>query len=140
MGFKVGDTAEYTQTLTEAQVALFVGATGDHNPLHLDEVYARKTRFKGRIVHGLLTAGLISTAIGTKLPGTGAVYLGQTLRFHRPVYLGDTVTARLEVTGVKERPGGQILTLRTLCLNHKGEVVIEGEATVLYEVAGKEEA
>lgn len=134
MRFKVGDRASYTQTLSEAHVALFVGAVGDTNPLHVDAAYAAQSRFGQRIAHGLLVAGLISTVIGTKLPGIGAIYLGQTLRFLKPTFLGDTVTATAVLKEIRPRAkGGYILTLETFCENQRGERVIEGEAQVLYE-------
>lgn len=134
MKFKVGDKASYTQTISETHVALFVGAVGDTNPLHVDEAYAQGSRFGRRIAQGILVAGLISTVIGAKLPGTGAVYLSQTLRFLKPTYLGDTITATVTVKGVREREkGGFVLTLDTVCTNQRGETVIEGEAVVLYE-------
>jgi len=132
--FKVGDKASYTQTISEAHVALFVGAVGDTNPLHVDEAYAQGSRFGRRVAQGILVAGLISTVIGTKLPGTGAIYLSQTLRFLKPTYLGDTVTATAVVKSIREREkGGLVLTLETICENQRGERVIEGEAVVLYE-------
>lgn len=131
MKFKVGDTASYTQTISEAHVALFIGAVGDTNPLHVDAEYAKKSRFEARIAQGILVAGLISTAIGTRLPGPGAIYLGQSLRFLKPTYLGDTITATVTVRAI--RPDKPILSLETVCTNQKGERVIEGEATVLYE-------
>lgn len=87
MKFQVGDSASYTQTVSEAHVALFIGAVGDTNPLHVDSEYAQKSRFGARIAQGILVAGLISTAIGTRLPGPGAIYLGQSLRFLKPTYL-----------------------------------------------------
>lgn len=131
MKFRVGETASYTQTLNEAHVALFIGAVGDTNPLHVDAEYAQKSRFGARIAQGILVAGLISTAIGTKLPGPGAIYLGQSLRFLKPTYLGDTITATVTVRAIRaDKP---ILVLETVCTNQKGERVIEGEATVLYE-------
>ncbi len=131
MKFQVGDSASYTQTLSEAHVTLFIGAVGDTNPLHVDAEYARRSRFGARIAQGILVAGLISTAIGTKLPGPGAIYLGQSLRFLKPTYLGDTITATVTVRAI--RPDKPILSLETVCTNQKGERVIEGEATVLYE-------
>jgi 3-hydroxybutyryl-CoA dehydratase len=106
MRFRVGDRASYTQTISEAHVALFVGAVGDTNPLHVDEAYAKRSRFGGRIAQGILVAGLISTVIGTRLPGVGAIYLGQTLRFLKPVYLGDTITATAVLKAVREREKG----------------------------------
>ena len=134
MRFRVGDRASYTQTISEVHVALFVGAVGDTNPLHVDEAYAKRSRFGGRIAQGILVAGLISTVIGTRLPGVGAIYLGQTLRFLKPVYLGDTITATAVVKAVRDREkGGYVLTLDTFCENERGERVLEGEATVLYE-------
>ncbi|MCX7848898.1 MaoC family dehydratase [Thermus sp.] len=140
MRFQVGDKASYTQTLSEAHVALFVGAVGDTNPLHVDEVYAQGSRFGGRIAQGILVAGLISTVIGTKLPGRGAIYLSQTLRFLKPTRLGDTVTATAVVKAVREREkGGVVLTLDTFCENQRGERVLEGEAVVLYEAEGEPE-
>ena len=131
---RAADPEIYTQTLSEAHVALFVGAVGDTNPLHVDEAYAKRSRFGGRIAQGILVAGLISTVIGTKLPGVGAIYLSQTLRFLKPTYLGDTITATAIVKAVREREkGGYVLTLETFCENQRGERVIEGEAVVLYE-------
>lgn len=131
MKFKVGDSGYYSQTISEANIAMFIGAVGDTNPLHVDAEFARKTRFGERIAQGILVAGLISTCIGTKLPGVGAVYLGQSLKFLRPSKIGDTITATVTVKAIREdKP---ILTLETLCTNQHGEKVIEGEATVLYE-------
>lgn len=131
MKFKVGDSASYSQTIGEAHIAQFIGAVGDTNPLHVDAEYAKQSRFGARIAQGILVAGLISTAIGTKLPGVGAVYLGQSLRFLKPTYIGDTITASIRVKSIREdKP---ILSLETLCTNQRGERVIEGEATVLYE-------
>ncbi|MER3461878.1 MAG: enoyl-CoA hydratase [Armatimonadota bacterium] len=131
MRFNVGDSASYSQTISEANIAMFVGAVGDTNPLHVDAEYAKRSRFGARIAQGILVAGLISTCIGTKLPGVGAVYLGQSLKFLRPTHVGDTITATVTVTAVREDK--LILTLQTVCTNQRGERVIEGEATVLYE-------
>lgn len=131
MKFKVGDSASYSQTIGEAQIAQFVGAVGDTNPLHVDAEFARKSRFGQRVAQGILVAGLISTAIGTRLPGVGAVYLGQNLRFVKPTFIGDTITATITVTAI--RPDKPILTLETVCTNQRGEQVITGEATVLYQ-------
>jgi len=129
--FKVGDSGSYSQTISEASIAHFVGAVGDTNPLHLDAEYAKNSRFGQRIAQGVLVAGLISTVLGTKLPGVGTMYLGQNLKFLKPTYIGDTITATVRVKAIREdKP---ILTLETLCTNQRGERVIEGEATVLYE-------
>ncbi|RMF36009.1 MAG: MaoC family dehydratase [Chloroflexi bacterium] len=127
--FQVGERASLTRTITEDDVIAFARLTGDTNPLHLDEAYARTTRFGRRIAHGLLTAGLISALLGTELPGPGAIYLEQRLRFTRPVYLGDTVTATVEVLSFREEKG--VLTLRTDCFNQEGEPVLTGEAVLL---------
>lgn len=125
----VGQTAETSTPVTAYQVELFAEATGDRNPVHLDEEAARRTQFGGRIAHGMLTAGFVSAALASKLPGPGSVYLGQTLRFTRPVRIGDTVTVRLEVLEViaeKRR-----VRLATTCTNQNGETVLQGEATVM---------
>lgn len=124
----VGRSAEMSKTITEADVVLFAGVTGDFNPVHVDEEAARHTRFGGRIAHGMLTAGLVSAVLGTRLPGPGAIYVGQTLRFTAPVRIGDTVRARVEVTErIAER---RRLVLSTTCRNQRGETVLEGEATL----------
>ena len=124
-----GVSAETSTTITAREIDLFAEATGDRNPVHLDEEFAATTQFGGRIAHGMLTAGLVSAAIASKLPGPGSIYLGQTLRFTKPVRLGDTVTVRLEVIEVitaKRR-----VRLATTCTNQNGETVLDGEATVM---------
>jgi 3-hydroxybutyryl-CoA dehydratase len=126
---RVGQAAEFAKTITEADVVLFAGVTGDFNPLHVNQVAAEASRFGGRIAHGMLTASLISTVIGMHLPGPGCVYLGQTLRFARPVRIGDTITARAEV--VELIAAKRRLRLATICTNQDGETVLDGEATVL---------
>jgi 3-hydroxybutyryl-CoA dehydratase len=125
----MGQTAEFTKTVTETDVVLYAGITGDFNPMHVDEVAASKTRFGSRIAHGMLSAGFISAGIGMRLPGPGAVYMGQTLRFTKPVRIGDTVTARLEV--IELIPEKKRLKLSTQCTNQDGVVLIEGEATIM---------
>jgi 3-hydroxybutyryl-CoA dehydratase len=131
MNIRVGDTAEFSKTITDADVRVFADLTGDHNPVHLDEDYASNTRFKRRVAHGMLTASLISSVLANKLPGEGTVYLSQSLKFVAPVYLDDTVTARVTVTDVREdKP---IATLETVCLNQRGETLVKGEAVVLFE-------
>jgi 3-hydroxybutyryl-CoA dehydratase len=129
MQFKIGDTASLSKTITEADIQAFADVTGDHNPIHLDEEFAAQSRFGRRIVHGMLSASLISAAIANKLPGEGSIYLAQTLRFVLPVFLGDEITARVTVIDV--RPDKPILKLQTLCINQHGQTVIDGEATVL---------
>jgi len=126
---RVGQRAVLSRTIAQADIQAFAAITGDDNPLHLDEAFARSSRFGRPIAHGLLAAGLISAALGTCLPGPGAIYLSQTLAFRRPVYPGDTVTATVEVTAYREDKG--IVTLRTTCTNQAGETVIEGEAVLL---------
>ena len=125
----MGDTAEATKSITEADIERFASLTGDHNPIHLDEAFAKTTRFGGRIAHGMLTASLISSVLANKLPGRGSVYLGQTLQFVSPVFPGDEVTARVTVKGVREDK--KIVKLETICVNQRSEIVIRGEATVL---------
>jgi 3-hydroxybutyryl-CoA dehydratase len=120
-----------TKTITEADVETFASLTGDRNPVHVDQAYAARTRFGGRIAHGLLTAGLISTVLGMHLPGPGAIYLSQSLRFRRPVRIGDAITAEAEV--VAYDPDRRRLTLRTTWTNQHGEVVLDGEAVVLLD-------
>ncbi|MGO4999072.1 MaoC family dehydratase [Oceanisphaera sp. W20_SRM_FM3] len=124
---KVGMTASYSQTITDADVKAFAGVSGDHNPVHLSEEYAKDSRFKDRIAHGLLTASFFSAIFGTKLPGEGCVYAGQNLQFKRPVYLGDTVIAKVTVTAVdvlKKR-----VTFKTVC-TVKGKPVTTGTAEI----------
>jgi 3-hydroxybutyryl-CoA dehydratase len=123
-----GMTAETAKTITEADILLFAAVSTDTNPVHIDAEAAAKSQFGQRIAHGMLSAGLISAVLGTRLPGPGTIYLGQTLRFRAPVKIGDTVTARVEVTSVdmaKKR-----VTLKTECYV-AGKVVIEGEAVVM---------
>ena len=129
MKLNVGDTAEITRTIVESDIEAFADVTGDRNPVHLDDEFAKNTRFGRRIAHGMLTASLISSVLANQLPGEGSVYLGQTLQFVMPVFPGDEVTARVTVIEVREnRP---IVKLETLCVNQRGETVIRGEATVL---------
>jgi len=129
MKFKPGDTASLSRTISDDDIRAFADATGDRNPLHLDEEFAKQTRFGRRIAHGMLSASLISAVIANELPGQGSIYLGQTLQFVAPVFPGDTVTARVTVSAIREdKP---ILKLETVCANQRNEVVIRGEATVL---------
>ena len=129
MKFKPGDTASLSKTISDDDIRAFAEASGDHNPLHLDEEFAKGTRFGRRIAHGMLSASLISAVIANELPGEGSIYLGQTLQFVAPVFLDDTVTACVTVSAIREdKP---ILKLETVCTNQRNEVVIRGEATVL---------
>lgn len=125
---KLGQTALYARTVTEADIVLFAGISGDTNPVHINEEFASETMFAGRIAHGMLTASFISTVIGTRLPGPGAIYVTQTLRFKAPVRIGDTVNARATVTElVPEKRRATLSTVVTVA----GKVVLEGEAVVL---------
>src|SRR3712207_3618923 len=126
---EVGQTADFTKTVTEADVVMFAGITGDLNPAHVDQVWAEASRFGGRIAHGMLSAGFISTVLAMKLPGPGTIYLQQSLRFTKPVKIGDTVTARVEV--LETIPQKRRVRLATTVANHHGETVIEGEAVVM---------
>lgn len=133
MPFTVGSKAAFSKPISERDVATFAEISGDKNPLHLDDKFAKATRFGACIAHGALTFGVISAVLGTLLPGPGTVYLAQSLKFLRPVYFDDTITATVEITGI--RPGEGIITLKTDCVNQRGEKVAEGEATVFHEDA-----
>lgn len=122
----VGDTAEFTKTISEADIYMFAGVTGDLNPFHVNEEYAKQTFFKGRIAHGMLLAGFISTVVGCHLPGPGAIYVKQDLEFLAPARIGDTITAKVVVTEVMEEENRIILD--TFCLNQDGEKVLDGRA------------
>ena len=124
----VGMTAGFAKTVTDADIVLFAGISGDTNPVHLDDEYAAGTPFKGRIAHGMLTAAFISAVLGTILPGPGAIYMSQSLRFKAPVRPGDTVRARARVTAID--PQRRRVTLETLC-TVGGTTVAEGEALVM---------
>lgn len=126
--FKIGQKASLEKVFTDEDVRTFAKISLDSNPVHLDDAYAKETMFKGRIVHGFLTGSLISAIIGTILPGEGTIYLNQTMNFRKPVRIGETVKATVEVVGIRE--GKNILTLNTYCENSHGEIVIEGDAVV----------
>lgn len=124
----VGDSDRFSKTVTETDIYLFAGITGDLNPAHIDEAYAQGTFFKKRIAHGMLSAGFISTVIGMRLPGPGSVYMQQSLSFMAPVYIGDTVTAIAEV--VEKLEEKKRVKLKTTCVNQDGVEVLTGEALV----------
>ncbi|MBT3187768.1 MAG: MaoC family dehydratase [Anaerolineae bacterium] len=126
---KVGDSASITKSFSDEDVRKFAEISGDKNPVHLDDEYAAQTQFKKRLVHGMLTAGLISAVLGTELPGEGSIYLSQSINFQAPVFIGDTITAT--VTVIKIREGKPIITLETICKNQDDLVVIKGEAVLL---------
>jgi len=124
-----GDAAELTRVVADEDVAGFIDAVGDDNPVHSDPAYAATTMFKAPIAPGLFTAGLISAVIGTKLPGPGAIYLSQTLTFTKPVFVGDTITARVDVAAIVRDKNR--LRLVTSCVNQRSEKVLAGEAWVM---------
>lgn len=130
-GFEIGERARIAKKVTEDDIDLFAKITGDYNPVHIDLEFARRTRFKERIAHGMLSAGLISAVLGTKLPGPGCIYLSQSLKFLHPVRIGDTLTAEVEVSSWD--PAKRIVRLNTRCLNQAGEDVVIGEAVLLVE-------
>lgn len=127
---EVGATAEYSRTVTKDDIIAFAEISGDDNPVHLDEEYAAGTVFKGRIAHGILSLSFISTVLGTKLPGPGCIYLEQNSKFKKPVYPGDTVTAKVEVLEYDPKTGKA--SLATTCYNQDGALLIEGSARILF--------
>lgn len=124
---KVGDSAVITNTVTEDKIILFAQASGDHNPLHLNEDYANKSIFRKRVAHGMLSASFISAVLGTTLPGEGSIYLSQTLNFIKPVYINDTITTEVSVVSISNN----IALLHTTCKNQEMQIVTKGEAKVL---------
>jgi acyl dehydratase len=132
--FPIGAQARLSRTIGLDDIQRMADITGDTNPIHLDNDFARKTRFHGRIAHGLFAAGLISAVLGTRLPGPGAVYLSQTLDFRHPVRAGDTLTAEVEVTGWQSEK--RRITLHTRCFNQQGQDVVIGEAVLLVDRIG----
>jgi 3-hydroxybutyryl-CoA dehydratase len=124
----VGMAAEFSKTVTEAEISGFAEISGDFNPVHIDEEYAKTTMFKGRIAHGMLSAAFISTTLGTRLPGPGCIYVNQSLKFKAPVRIGDTVCTRVEVLALV--PEKKFVTLKTTCTVN-GKVVLDGEATMM---------
>jgi 3-hydroxybutyryl-CoA dehydratase len=124
----VGDSEEFSKTVSESDIYLFAGVTGDCNPAHINEQFAARTFFKTRIAHGLLTAGFVSTVIGCKLPGPGTIYIKQELNFRAPVRIGDTITARAEI--IEITPEKNRIRLKTIAVNQDGTVVLDGEAVV----------
>ena len=131
--YSIGDFAEMSKVISEEDIFLFAGITGDRNPVHISREFAAQTRFGERIAHGILVAGLVSAVIGMKLPGPGCIYVSQTLNFLRPVKIGDEITARAEVADVVS---GKRLRLRTQCFNQRKELVLDGEAVIVPPPAG----
>lgn len=129
MTLQLGVTASRTRTITDEAIRAFAQASGDTNSIHLDEAYAATTPFGRRIAHGMLTASIISAILGNDLPGVGTIYLGQDVKFKAPVFIGDTVTATVEL--IKYREDKRIATFRTTVTNQDGVLVVEGEAVVI---------
>lgn len=124
----IGESAEFSKTLSESDIYLFAGLSGDLNPFHINEEYAKNTFFKGRIAHGMLLAGFISTVVGCYLPGPGAIYVSQELRFLAPARIGDTITAKAVVQEMDTDKNRVVL--HTTCTNQEGTVVVDGKAVV----------
>jgi len=129
----VGQSAHRARVVTEADIEAFAAVTGDTNPVHMDEAYAAASPFKGRIAHGMLSAGYISAVLGVDLPGPGAIYLSQSLRFRRPVRIGDTVEARVTVVAIDAEQAR--VSLETVC-SVQGKPVVDGEAVVMVSRRG----
>lgn len=128
MGFEIGEVASFSRTITETDFIIFAGLSGDFNPIHMDAEYAKGTFFGERISHGLLTASLLSRLLGMHLPGPGSVYVSQTISFSKPVYIGDTITAKAEV--IEFNKAKRLLTLKTTCVNQEEIVVLDGEGVM----------
>lgn len=136
LGVQVGDVCEFSREVVEQDIVDFARVSGDSQPLHLDEDFAAKSRFGGRIAHGMLSAGYISALLGTRLaPDAIAIYLSQSLRFLRPVKIGDTITVRGEVKSVD--PEKRFVTVQTDCFNQEGKPVLSGEAVVMLDEVAK---
>ena len=129
MDVKVGDTFSTSREVTDELVRKFAEVSGDYNPIHLDEEFAKNTRFGRRIAHGMLSGAFISAVLGNEFRHRKIVYLSQTMRFVAPVYIGDTVTATGTVTAIREDKG--IVKLDTICTNQNGEMLVKGEAAVM---------
>ena len=129
--YYVGERASLTKTVTESDVTTFADLIGDHNPIHTDEEYARQSRFGRRVAHGVFAGGLISAVLGNKLPGPGSIYLSQQLEFLAPVFIGDTITAVVEV--VSWRPEKRIITFKTDAYNQEEERVVTGQSVLMVE-------
>ncbi|HEX2620082.1 MAG TPA: MaoC family dehydratase [Phototrophicaceae bacterium] len=129
MEIKIGDTFSRTTVMTDERIRNYAEACGDTNSVHLDDEYAKTTRFGKRIAHGMLTASLISAILGNDYPGVGTIYLSQTAKFKAPVFIDDAITAAVEVTAYREDK--RIVTLKTTCTNQDGVLVVEGEAVVI---------
>lgn len=134
MNFFVGQTAAFSRTVTETDIVMFAGLSGDYNPVHVDKEYAVETRFGLRIAHGLLTTSFLSRLLGMELPGKGSVYLEQSLKFLAPVFIGDTITASAEILEIDQDRG--ILRLETICRKQDNTIVLKGEAKMMMPKEG----
>lgn len=126
---KIGDTFSTTREITDELIRDFARVSGDHNPIHLDEEFAKSTRFGRRIAHGMLSGAFISAVLGNEFNSRKIVYLSQTMRFTAPVFIGDTITTTATVTAIREERG--IVTMTTECRNQNGEVTLTGESKVM---------
>ncbi len=126
---ELGQSAELNRTITEEDIRIFAELSGDHNPIHIDEEFAKNTIFKGRIAHGILSTAFISTLLASDLPGPGSIYLSQSVVFKRPVRINDTLTAKVEV--IEKIDDKQQIKLKTTCVNQDGKLIIDGEALVM---------
>lgn len=126
---KLGDKASFSKTITDADVTIFAGLTGDFNPVHIDSVYAKNTIFKNRIAHGMLGGSLVSTVLGTRLPGPGTIFMEQNLKFKMPVYIGDTLTVEVIFKEVLNSKKG-VIKLENQISNQEGSIVTEGYSIV----------
>lgn len=129
--FVIGETASLTKKITDNDIYEFADLVGDHNPVHVDDAFASKTRFGRRIAHGMWGGALISSVLGTRLPGPGTIFLSQNLKFLSPVFPGDTITAQVTLINIREEKS--IYTFETICKNQDEKLVIKGEAVVLLE-------
>mgnify|MGYP001027201912 CR=1 FL=1 len=125
----LGDKASFQKTISESDVYLYAGITGDINPAHINEEVSKDTMFKGRVAHGMLTAGLVSAVLGVHLPGPGTIYLSQELKFTAPVKFGDTIKAEVEV--IEKIDEKNRIKLSTICTNQNQDIVLKGVATVM---------
>jgi 3-hydroxybutyryl-CoA dehydratase len=127
MQYSIGDKAAFSKTISESDIYQFAGITGDFNPMHINEEYAKGTRFGKRIAHGMLTSSFICTVLGMKLPGPGTIHISQQLEFLKPVYIGDTITVNMEITEVLEKG---FLKIRSSISNQNNEMVVDGFSVV----------
>lgn len=129
MDLKIGDTFTITREITDDLVRAFAEVSGDHNPIHLDDEYAKQTRFGRRIAHGMLSGAFISAVLGNEFRGLTIVYLSQSMRFTAPTFIGDVITTTATITAIREDKG--IVTIETVCSNQDGAVTVTGEAAIM---------